>query len=253
MFVEDCAFCVKFSGTRTWLNDIFREEDPPDQVLIRRNGVISQVGVGALSVGYMLILPEKHYYSIGEAPKEVIGEVSAQMEDLLSILTDRFGSAICFEHGAVSYLSRGGACVDHAHMHVIPGCPGFRETVARDFEEQHLGNLADLRSFTDRKQPYLFVQDIDRQCFAYGLPGRIQSQYLRRVWAESLQRPDEWDWALYPNFEGMQATIELINTGLSNRSNHAWADLPTVNMLQRAATSSIGDVTSLHCGECNND
>jgi diadenosine tetraphosphate (Ap4A) HIT family hydrolase len=178
--------------------------------LIKKNGVVSLVGLGPLTPGYILILPEAHYYSVGETPDNILSEISSQKDVLVNILEQEFGNAICFEHGAISSANKGGACIDHAHIHVAPGCQGFRDYVSADFKELPIHDLSDLKQFVEQHSPYLFIQDFDKSTYSYKVTDNIQPQYLRRVWAKILGKADEWDWALFPNYNMMRNTFSFM-------------------------------------------
>jgi len=210
MINQECDFCQEFSGLTTWLDKNLRDAGISRRILVRKNGVISLVGVGPLSEGYTLILPTDHYYSVGSLPDSLLKEVLEQKEKIVGAIRSKFGSVICYEHGAVSAEHRGGACIDHAHLNIIPGCIGFRDLIARDYEEVPINGLRDLSRFSSQQLPYLYVEDVNGLQYAYKIPYQIPSQYLRQVWARALKRSEEWDWALYGNYELMHETYNLL-------------------------------------------
>jgi diadenosine tetraphosphate (Ap4A) HIT family hydrolase len=214
MLIERCEFCQEFAGHQTWLTQVLGQFHLADRILIRANEVISLAALGPITPGYALVLPRAHHFSIGELPAHLLQEVEFQKQTIVNIIKRKFGSAICFEHGAITTVKRGGACLDHAHIHIIAGCPGFRNYVAKEFEEIPLVGLSDLVQFVEQGKPYLFIEDLDGLAYAYRVPDQIPSQYLRRVWARATQQPDKWDWAVFPNYELMQATIDVIRSEL---------------------------------------
>jgi diadenosine tetraphosphate (Ap4A) HIT family hydrolase len=212
VYVTDCEFCQQFLGAQTPLTIELDTKLSASSILLRGNGVITMAGVGPLTPGYALISPEEHYYSLGELPDVLLAEVTRQKEAITDILTHEFGSAICFEHGAINSEVRGGSCIDHAHLHIIQGFPGFRELISKNYAEVELEDMGDLKRFVQQGKPYLFIQDVDGCRYAYDIPNRIPSQYLRRIWARAVGRPKEWDWELFPNYELMNDTIKVIGS-----------------------------------------
>jgi diadenosine tetraphosphate (Ap4A) HIT family hydrolase len=211
MFVNDCDFCQEFQGYETWLDQaLLRRAGLTDRILLRKNGVVSLVGVGPITSGYVLILPEAHYYSIGAVSEDILAEITSQKQQIVDLLQREFGSAICFEHGAISSTERGGACVDHAHLHVIPGCENFRKYVDADFDGKIINNLSELKRFVVAQYPYLYLEDTDGSKHVYALPIQVPSQYFRQVWAKAVGQPDAWDWALFPNYELMRQTFDVL-------------------------------------------
>lgn len=211
MSYADCDFCLEFAGQTTWLSHILEKEGLSSRIVLRRKGVVSLTGLGPLTAGHLLVLPEKHYYSVGETPEAILHEIALQKSQITSIIRRAFGSVICYEHGAISDTRRGGACIDHAHLHIIPGCQGFKELVSMDFTETPVASLDDLKALANEGVPYLFVEDLDQQAYIYRVPDRIPSQYLRQIWARALGKPDEWDWGAFPNYSLMKETFYLMH------------------------------------------
>jgi diadenosine tetraphosphate (Ap4A) HIT family hydrolase len=202
-----CDFCQEFSGQDTWLARELVKIDLKNRILIRENGVVTLVGVGPLSPGYVLVLPVEHSYSISNCSLEQRMEIHSQKDKIATILRNEYGSVVCFEHGAVSSIKRGGACVDHAHLHILPGISGFRERLATEFKEILINNIGEIPSQTDINRPYLYLEDKDGKCYVYQIPDVLPSQYIRRIWADIARMPDKWDWALFPNFPLMKETF----------------------------------------------
>ena len=215
MLIEDCEFCQEFAGSETWLTQSLGKFHLADRIFIRKNEVISLAALGPITPGYALVLPKLHYYSIGELPANLLEEVEFQKQTIVNIIKRRFGSAICFEHGSISTTKRGGACLDHAHIHIISGCSGFRNYVAASFEEIAIEGLMDLAKFVEQGRPYLYIEDTDGLAYAYRIPDQIPSQYLRRVWAWAAKQPDKWDWAVFPNYDLMKETIDVVCSELN--------------------------------------
>jgi diadenosine tetraphosphate (Ap4A) HIT family hydrolase len=211
----ECSFCSEFTGSETLFSRALRGQGLPDRNLIRANGVVSLVGLGPLTSGYTLILPEDHYLSMGALPSSLLAEVNRHKSRIVAAIVEEYGSVLCFEHGAVSPDLQGGGCVDHAHLHLIAGCQGFRARVEEDFAGTAVGGLDDLREIAVEGTPYLYLEDLDGSCLVYRVSQGVPSQYLRRVWARSLGRPEEWDWALFRNYDLMRETFQRLSSRLS--------------------------------------
>jgi hypothetical protein len=165
-------------------------------------------GIGGLSAGYVLLAPLDHHSSLGAATagygeRDFIHFV----EDVLAYLHARVGRLTYWEHGGTDDASvRRSACVEHAHLHIVPGLlalptppghtdhPGIREA------------LVALANRADDRDSYLLLGDTSGPCFVGRDVG--VSQYYRREWARLLGREDDWDYLLAEDPELTRETIE---------------------------------------------
>lgn len=216
MVEEDCDFCREFAQETTWFQAQLTALGLTDRRLIQRGGVVSLVGLGPLSVGYVLILPEIHYRSLGETPEQVLTEVLSQKQEIEDIMKNLWGKTACFEHGSTR-VSHGGACIDHAHLHIVAGDYDLPPHIQPDFAESRISDVRALRRFSEQELPYLYVEDTHGQGYVYNIPRQIPSQYLRRIWARVTGHPDDWDWAVFPNWDLVKETFVSIKQQL-NRS-----------------------------------
>lgn len=205
-----CEFCQEFNSISTHVTRVLKKLHCSSRILVEKEGIVSLAAVGGLEVGYCLILPKEHYYSIGELNPSLINEVERQKKLIIKAISQKAGGAICFEHGSTSAKAKGGACIDHAHLHIVPGRLEFREHISKEFREFRIEDMESLRDFSKRQKPYLYLQDISGTSYVYEIPSSIPSQYMRKVWADLYGKPDEWDWQLFPNYPKMKATILLI-------------------------------------------
>jgi hypothetical protein len=167
-------------------------------------------GLGGLSAGYVLLAPLDHHSSLGMAAGVGAHEQGFVrfVEDVLSYLCAKAGPLTYWEHGGTDDASvRRSACIEHAHLHIVPGSlklplppghteyPGIREALLT-----RAGRSAETDS-------YLLVGDTSGPCFV-GRDVRV-SQYYRREWARLLGREESWDYLLTEDPELTRETIEL--------------------------------------------
>ena len=78
--------------------------------------------LGALKLGFLMIVPKEHYLSVAQYPPALLKEYQQVCEDLEEILKNTFGAKIVtfFEHGTApgGYTSHKKSIV-HAHTHVV--------------------------------------------------------------------------------------------------------------------------------------
>jgi hypothetical protein len=128
-----------------------------------------------------------------------------------------YGHSTFFEHGT-SAANPAGASTDHAHMHLIPCDTDFRPRLRRSFEEVQIGSLEELNVLAQSGTPYLFYENAAGEMHVYPLSQPIPSQYLRRVWAESVGKPQEWDWREFVGEENVACTIKNLRSTLGNQT-----------------------------------
>lgn len=194
---EDCLFCqVVADGS---------DELPwHDKVLARAPGVGAVIaGLGAFVPGYVLVFPEEHVESICRIrSRERFLEF---LELAVSRVTVIFGAPTIFEHGScVTPGVRRSACLDHAHMHVLPGS----YNLAASLESSPTGPVynTDIDANGDiLSDGYLYLRE-PAAASSYRSDPRV-SQYFRRRIAEHLNRPDEWDYLMFPRLDNVRETI----------------------------------------------
>lgn len=206
----DCEFCLEFANPEgSFFCNLFESYGLKNRVLEETDLFIAIAGLGALVEGYVLILPKDHYTCLSQLSTFE----TARLVDFKKIIMDRmrlcYSDLICFEHGAVSGHKRGGACLDHAHLHICPCPTDLSFNIQTDFAANQIETLYDLGSLlngTDN-QPYVFYENQSGKMKMYFVPDQIKSQYMRRLWASALGMSSRWDWAAYIGEDNILNTI----------------------------------------------
>lgn len=196
--VETCPFCEILntpSQARTWYDVSLYEDD--DFVVIP--------GLGPQSDVYLLVIPRLHVYSIGQLPSDLINRLEDLVGHIEDALAPVFGPTAVFEHGSCDADSRKGACIDHAHLHVLSTELPLALTVATRDDLASVSGLHDLSRF--RETPYVFVRDRLNGQFA-GAVTSATGQHVRRIFAELNGRPDNWDYEVLPETERIRQLIK---------------------------------------------
>ena len=195
--VAQCLFCRirrKPAPQRAW----------HDQILAEVDGLAVLPGLGAQRVGYLLIVPQPHVFSFGEMSTTELGRVERLLDILTTALEHAYGPTVVFEHGACANGGRGGNCIDHAHLHVVPTAAPLLDLALQERPFSALAGIAELRRFADN--PYLALRSQNRQW--YGASGvGAEGQYFRRFIGRALARPHDWDYTISPAYETVAATI----------------------------------------------
>jgi len=163
--------------------------------------------LGPLVPGHLLIVPKQHFLSTGHLPLALFDELESVVGLTLSKLQMVYGcTPILFEHGPLSISEKGGCCVDHAHIHVVPAAVDIRPHSRKLYAEQVIMKLVELRTVVEAGSPYLFFQNTTGERFVYEAPVVI-SQFLRIVTAHELGTSNSWDWRSQPRIDAIEETL----------------------------------------------
>ncbi|SNT33148.1 hypothetical protein SAMN05421812_104541 [Asanoa hainanensis] len=183
-----------------------------DRPIMRSEGVGTAVcAVGALVPGYLLVSPAQHESSVQALTRPTAVAFLSFLADVHATVERHFGPTTIFEHGSCrSEERRRSACISHSHVHLVPGRYALEQLglPVRRFET--LTGIVDIPP-TERNQGYLMYREPDGMvCYA---PDAGISQFFRRHIAKMLGRPDEWDYALFPDWANLRATQEALGSG----------------------------------------
>jgi diadenosine tetraphosphate (Ap4A) HIT family hydrolase len=182
-------------------------------VIMEAEALLVVAGLGALTEGYVLLLPKAHYLSIGKLPQDEMSELVRVKDAVGSLIKRLYGQVVFFEHG-MSSSNRGGGCTEHAHLHVCPCSTDFRPYLRCNFPERQISHLSELSEIAQADIPYLFYENVTGAKFVYPLSEHIPSQYLRKVWAQCVGKPQEWNWAEHIGEDNIARTIQRLRDAL---------------------------------------
>jgi diadenosine tetraphosphate (Ap4A) HIT family hydrolase len=159
--------------------------------------------LGALVPGYLLLVPETHVYSFRQVKLGLRPALARMACIAIKRLSLIYGPVTAFEHGACGEALSGSACINHAHLHLVPGVYGLTNHLGKD--RARFESLGDFLKASGN-DPYLMCQDPGGPVVS--APDAGLGQYFRRIIARELLVPDEWDYALYRRFDNISATYK---------------------------------------------
>ncbi|WP_063041756.1 hypothetical protein [Nocardia pseudovaccinii] len=206
-----CTFCCEVSGGTS--SNLFydlgiSQEGSRDYILDETAHFVVFPCIGALVPEYVLIVSKRHTLSAGWFN----GEERTDLQQLTERWTGRLGgNVVLFEHGSYDFRDKGGACYDHAHIHLISTDAqpeSFVRSVAEDVAlhscDDWLGAAVD--SVQREERSYL-AMSIDG-CDYIGNSRQARSQFFRQHLAAWLgAEPGGWDWLVYPEIGRVQGMI----------------------------------------------
>jgi diadenosine tetraphosphate (Ap4A) HIT family hydrolase len=207
---HDCLFC-----------HVYATDDPElpwyDRPLIRQDQVgVAMCAVGSFVPGYVLISPAQHESSVQALAAEAAPDFLKFVDRVVDTIEGMYGPSTLFEHGSCRAEERQrSACITHSHIHVVPGTYSFNQLA---LPTRPLGKLADLVDVpsAEREDGYLMYRE-PGGLVQYSSDAGV-SQFFRRHIARMLGRPDDWDYALFPQRENIQATQDTFRAHQSDLS-----------------------------------
>lgn len=198
-----CDFCQAFETGSFPLSG-------GNRILVDSGNYYVFPGLGQIVEGYLLIASKQHYIGIGEIPVQLYGELEIVLDKVREALRDFYCAPLFFEHGPATASRRGGCCIEHAHIHAMPVNIDIVDDISRQFSPHKISDLVELKRLYERGVPYLFLESTSGERYVFEIPGSIPSQYIRRIIAEKIGKPERWDWGAYWGLEELQRTLETL-------------------------------------------
>lgn len=199
--------CGELSGSASTEFSRTYEGNPRSRILSETILLAVIADISPLVEGHLLVVPKKHYLNFASVIEDYRQEAVRVIRRARDWVRETYGSVALFEHGSTS--DPGGACIVHAHIHVLPvSVTGLAAVMRRD--EMELTALGDITSWTEISKtphPYLLCSDGERSLVTFpAVP--VRRQYLRSAAAEVLGIPDpEWDWSLVVRRDLLRKTV----------------------------------------------
>ncbi len=182
------------------------------EVLYRTHNFSVTPAYGQIGIeGYLLVCTNEHYIGIGGTPSALECELETVISKTLNVIADSYSPEIVvFEHGPKSDCHKGGGCLDHTHLHVVPTkVDVFGFLFNKHFKPEKIQGLERLRKiYETNNSSYLLLETQERKRFVFEVD-IIPSQYLRQIIAMGEGRSN-WDWRKYPDEETFKKTLEKL-------------------------------------------
>jgi ATP adenylyltransferase len=200
---RQCCLCSQIQGQP---DDDLIAAMLPDQPYIRRvlletESFAAIPSLGPLVRGHSLLCPKTHLRSFAELPRDLDQEFLSVKEELRGALARLYEAPVhLFEHGMATGGTRTLCTVDHAHLHFVPLLlPPFGSDLAADGQWMSFeGSLQELRVFAGGGE-YVFYEAPDGSGTLLRPEAEdLESQYMRKLFAKSMGRADQWDWRASP-------------------------------------------------------
>jgi diadenosine tetraphosphate (Ap4A) HIT family hydrolase len=190
----DCPFCADHLSKSTAIHD---------EVLFRDRLISVLPDLSPLCPGHMLAAARQHVLSMAELGPVALERIAAVLTRLSVTLAPEFGDYFVFEHGTPPREGTGGACIEHAHVHLLPLEATMFDRMVSALDWEPIPEYKDLAGFQHAGYAYLGIKGSH---YVYANPD-IGSQWIRRQVGATLNRED-WDWALSDSGHDLRRTLD---------------------------------------------
>jgi diadenosine tetraphosphate (Ap4A) HIT family hydrolase len=192
---QSCLLCDELDGERALSARLGLYASAHQKILLQCENFVLIPDIAPLVPGHALIVSKHHVACYAALENEFAEEFEGFKDRVVAHYKSRVGRAALFEHGSFTSLIRSGACVQHAHVHVLP-----LELPLSSWSEAH----GTVRHYSNTFSRAGILGAISEDYLAFettqgsggvstGLNSALPCQYLRRRVALHLNLKD-WDW-----------------------------------------------------------
>lgn len=199
-----CSLCNEIRSVKNGVDrDYDKIIESGANILDKCGGMVVVPSLGALAIGHLLIVPELHVKSLRVMNNgDVLYEIIRCAKERIKKRTGM--GCVVFEHsnGDNNYCQS--ACVDHAHVHIVPSSIKLNHFIK---EKEPITER--WFSFDGAERcGYTYLMDLD------GTEWSIQakeSQLLRRIWCFANRDERHWNWRIDRRVDVVRDTIYMYN------------------------------------------
>ena len=201
-----CLFCLVAEGSAADL--------PENQIIDQSEHFYAKAALGHFVSGYTLIVPKDHWICYAEVPSELYPELDDFISHVKRNLQALAGKSIMtFEHGPMNRIYSAGACIEHAHLHLLPVSYHLLKPLRTKFDFKRMPSRSQIVQHHGRRTQYVYLETPSGiHCFAE-VKKILPSQFIRRVACSSLGFPHLWDWRKSPFREELLSFVEKDRAG----------------------------------------
>jgi hypothetical protein len=157
-----------------------------------------------------MIVSREHYPSLASMPSGAIHEYGEMVRMFFGL--PQLGSSLLeAEHGSTT-ACHAGACVAHAHVHLLPGFMKYQDCL--DGRLRIIQSFSNLEEIQGCCQPYILLRANLGNAVMFDAES-VPTQAIRRVLCDRLSQPN-WDWRIDPRSELIEETLVFWKAALSN-------------------------------------
>jgi diadenosine tetraphosphate (Ap4A) HIT family hydrolase len=197
-----CLLCEEIGGSESLSLRLGLYRNQDEKIVLETENFLVIPDISPLVPGHRLLVTRLHYSNFAELRQQFSDELETVQSKAIADLRDLYpkGQVVLFEHGSVGGESKAGACISHAHVHLLPlpenvGLPPFRDWLEDYGKVVEVVKLADIPVFIPPGDAnYLFCHDGKTNPIIAGdLIEPVPCQYMRRLIAGHIG-VESWNW-----------------------------------------------------------
>jgi diadenosine tetraphosphate (Ap4A) HIT family hydrolase len=193
----NCLFCS--------IPEMSNPHNPEDEIIDESEHFYAKAALGHFVYGYTLLISKEHLLSFAYLSEHLFSELQVFKDSVLGKLKQISSNPITIlEHGAINRPQRAGACIDHAHLHLMPLPVDLYPILLERFRFAKLSSINEVSRFNHAQVSYLYYERQGNGSCGVELTQDVPSQLLRRIACQALGKPDLWDWRKMPLRESLQ-------------------------------------------------
>jgi ATP adenylyltransferase len=217
-----CYICGQIAGNarQDLISLLLNEQRYQRRAILESENFIVFPSIGPLVLGHVLLCPKSHVCGISQSIDHLSAEYQEIKQTTVALLQDVYRSGVhCFEHGGAPASDRLICSVGHAHMHLLPATVDVLDRLQLNGRWVPLRlHERDLISFAGPCE-YLFYETPTGASYgSLAASHPIESQYMRRVFADALGCPDEWNWRTHPQLAVLEKTTTSLSSAARKRN-----------------------------------
>jgi len=219
-----------------------------ESIVYEDNNIFITPDIAPLVCGHFLIISKKHINSYGNASDEIF-ESFLRAKHFIKYNLLKGMEILFFEHGAV-VTRTAGACIDHAHVHVIPAIPGIsvdkyiKECGFIDSDKIQATKHT-LRECAEKFQSYIYYDSTSDGEWFYPV-NYLPTQFFRLMISQKLSTYHNWKVNFRNNSskELFNKTLDLART--NEKTNKFLYDIGEKNIVQKIIYTQFPYLREMH-------
>lgn len=218
-----CILCDVVEGELSVpYNYLFPNRQVNTQILLETQFFIVIPDIGPIVEGYTLIVSKRHVPAMRDLPQSELNELNDLVDAVRDAIKEVYGESIVFEHGEDTFVNNAGACIDHAHLHIVPLNP----KLSLDLSDIQFTKMENSESWKQlcKTGGYLYYKNQRNEAF-YAQVNQCKQQYIRRKLTKTINLRLPWNWRDFIRFADVLQTRALIDdciNKLSEPIERAW-------------------------------
>lgn len=197
--MEECIFCSINERTDSLEDHNTHIMDTPHFYVV--------AGRGQICEGYIIICARKHIFNMALLRQEEWMELRLLKKDIVKMVKEIYHcNPVFFEHGDADCQNRGGSCISHAHIHVVPLTLTKAPEMLYKFHLYHFEEADEWKNFASTHSPYFYLELSNGHIYMLN-EANLPCQFGRQLLVKEMELPVNWDWRAVSDEGKMKETI----------------------------------------------